>query len=88
MIGPATIAGAEGHALSFTGEFLTATLSKPFAPGTPLKGTIRIGDDTVAIEGRAIGSKRIGEGLFEVKARLINMRKADRERLVMAGATG
>lgn len=88
MIGPATIAGAEGHAVSFTGEMLVAVLSKPFAPGTPLKGTITIEGDAIAIEGRATGSKKTPEGTFEVRARLINLRRADRERLVAATGSG
>jgi hypothetical protein len=84
VIGPCRIAGAEGNAISFEGEFLVAVVSKPFAPGTPLRGTIVVGESEIGIEGRATGSKRTPEGTFEVRARVINLRKVDRERLEAA----
>lgn len=86
MIGPARIEGAEGNAISFEGEFLLAVVSRAFAPGTPLKGTIKLADGEIPIEGRATSSKRTPEGTFEVRARLINLRREIRERLVAASS--
>ena len=83
-MGPATLLGAEGHAVSFEGEFLVVVVSRAFAPGTPFTGGIAIDGTSIQIEGRATGSKRTPEGMFEVRARLINLRKADRELLEAA----
>lgn len=84
MIGPARIQGADGEAASFDGEFLVALLSRAFAPGTPLTGTLTLEGGEIAIEGRATGSRRQPDGRFEVRARLINLRREVRERLVAA----
>jgi hypothetical protein len=86
MIGPATIEGAVGQAMSFEGELLVARLSRAFAPGTPVKGTITLPDGDIPIEGRAIGSKRTTDGTFEVRARVINLRRETRERLRKASS--
>jgi hypothetical protein len=88
MIGPCRIESAEGHAISFLGELLVVVVSKPFAPGTPLRGAITVGESEIGIEGRATGSKRTPEGTFEVRARVINLRKTDRERLEAASRGG
>lgn len=84
MIGPCTIGVATGSATSFDGEFFVAIVSKPFAPGTPFHGSVTLGGESIAIEGRATGSKKTAEGAFEVRARLVNLRKEDRERLAAA----
>jgi hypothetical protein len=84
MIGPCRIESADGHAVSFVGETFVAVVSRAFAPGTPFRGVVTIEGVDLAIEGRANGSKRTPEGTFEVRARLINLRKADRERLEAA----
>jgi hypothetical protein len=81
---PATWLGAEGFATALEGEFLVAVVARAFAPGTPLKGTVTIDGVAIGIEGRATGSKRTPEGTFEVRARLVNLRKTDRERLEAA----
>lgn len=87
MIGPARIEGAEGHAISFDGEFLIAVVARAFAPGTPLKGSITLVAGEISIEGRATGSKRTAEGTYEVRARIINLRKSEREALVTASSS-
>ncbi len=84
MIGPARIEAADGSAVSFDGEFLVARVSRPFAPGTPIRGSLTIGELEIQIEGRATGSKRMPDGTFEIRARLINLRREDRLRLEAA----
>lgn len=79
------IEGAEGSAVAIqNGELITLHLPRPFAPGTPFKGVVTAEGVETAIEGRASGSKRIREGVFEVRARLVSLRRDDRERLIRA----
>lgn len=81
-MGAARIEGAVGEALSFAGETLVVVLDRAFAPGTPVRGTLTLADGELGIEGRVQGSKRTVEGRYEVRARLVNLRRTDRERLV------
>jgi hypothetical protein len=83
-MGACTVGGAEGEAISFDGEMFVGIVTRAFAPGTPFTGAITLADGAVAIEGRATGSKRTADGRFEVRARLINMRREDRVRLEAA----
>lgn len=83
-LGPARIDGAEGHASAFDGEMIVLVLSRPLAPGTPFRGVVAIETGEIAIEGRATRSKRTADGTFEVRARLISLRRDDRERLLAA----
>ncbi len=81
----ARVEGAEGTAVALqNGELITMRLSRPFAPGTPFEGVLVVDGVETAIEGRASGSKRTSDGVFEVRARLVNLRKEDRERLTAA----
>lgn len=79
---PVRVEGAEGVAVAIqNGELITLHLPRPFAPGTPFKGVAIAEDVEMAIEGRASGSKRMPDGAFEVRARLVSLRRDDRERL-------
>jgi hypothetical protein len=57
----------------FEGNVLTLHSPKAFAPGSPI--SFDTGDDEPkrAFEGRTIGSKRIDNGTFEVRLRLVNL---------------
>jgi hypothetical protein len=81
---PCTIADASGELVSFDGEFLVARVSKAFAPGTPFHGSVALEGGPLAIEGRANGSKRTSEGAYELRARIVNLRREDRLRLEAA----
>jgi len=65
-------------AKSFDGNVLVLHAPMAFAPGSPIRFLAVSADPPRAFEGRTIGSKRIMEGAFEVKLRLINLRKEDR----------
>jgi hypothetical protein len=53
---------------------LTVRCSEPFAPGQPVP--LRI--DEIPLEGKSIGSRRQSDGQFEVRLRLINLRREHR----------
>ena len=66
---------------SFDGAVLVLRSPRAFAPGSPIRFRTVSAEDSRAFEGRTIGSKRIDEA-FEVRLRLINLRRADRELLL------
>jgi len=76
------IAGAhDGELLELAGLQLRLRSPKAFPPGQPL--TLQLAPD-VTLEARTIGSKRLDEVSFELRVRLINMRKETREALERA----
>lgn len=74
--------GEAGTATSFDGRVLALQSPRAFAPGSPIRFSVAIEDETRRFEGRTLGSTRIDERLFEVRLRLVNLRRADRERLL------
>ena len=76
---PVRIAGEhDGELLELSGLQLRLRSPKAFPPGQPL--TLQLPPD-VKLEARAIGSKRLDESSFELRVRLINLRKDTREAL-------
>ena len=71
------VAGEPGELVSFAGEFLEAISSVPLAPGTPT--SIEVED--MVLQGKSQGSKRIDDGRFRVRFRLVNLRREHRDRL-------
>jgi len=74
--------GEEAEATTFDGALLTLRSPRAFAPGSPIRfaATSEAGDRS--LEGRAIGSKRIDDEHFEVRMRLVNLRRQDRALLL------
>jgi hypothetical protein len=82
MAAPVRIAGVhDGAVLELTGLQLRLRSPKAFPPGQPL--TLQLQND-VKLEARTIGSKRLDESSFELRVRLINLRKDGREALERA----
>ena len=77
------IAGEPGELVWFGGELLEMISAVPLAPGTPT----RIQIDDMPLEGKSQGSKRLDDGRFSVRFRLINLRREHRDRLVALCAT-
>lgn len=81
-IGPARIeGGGEGLALAMAGEIITLSLPRAFAPGAPFRGAVVLDDREITLEGRTVGSRKTPSGAFEVRVRLVNLRREDRLRL-------
>lgn len=70
--------GERGALVSFDGAVLLLRSPKAFAPGSPIGFRTNAADEPRGFEGRTIGSKRVDEGVFEVRLRPINLRRADR----------
>jgi hypothetical protein len=71
-----------GEAVDFDGKVLSARAPRAFAPGMPLQMiACPSSDSPLRLQGKSIGSRRSAEGPFEVRIRLVNLRRADRERL-------
>jgi len=74
--------GEDAEARNFDGVVLTVVSPRAFAPGAPIRFSTAAGGDPRSFEGRTIGSKRVDDAHFEVRLRLVNLRRADRELLV------
>jgi hypothetical protein len=76
------IAGGVAGAITHVADLLlTLKAPKAFPPGQPLQFTLA--DTGVQLQARAIGSKRV-EDAFEIRVRLINVRRETREALEAA----
>lgn len=78
-----TLREGEGVLLGYAKNVVELVAPGPYAPGAPAH--FEIGD--LALEGRSLGSKRLSDGRFQVRFRLITLRREDRERLEAIGAT-
>jgi len=73
-------AAGQGEAVGFEGETLHLVLDRPVAPGTPV--AVRVGD--LDLRGKSLGSKRRPDGRFDVRLRLVSLRREDRAKLEAA----
>jgi hypothetical protein len=73
--------------VAFAGLILAVIDDRPHAPGAPIRATLTLADGPLAIAGKSIGSKRRDDGSFDVRMRLINLRREDRARLERALGT-
>lgn len=80
--------GEEALALRYADGTMALRSPKAFAPGSPIHLSFVVGDASRTLEGRTIGSKRLDEAAFEVRLRLVNLRRAEREALVAALGDG
>ena len=73
--------GVEGVFVDWRDHLLTLTCSIAYAPGAPLRATLAMPGGDLGIQSRVIGSKKRDDGLFNVRMRMINLRREDRARL-------
>jgi hypothetical protein len=82
---PLRIGELIGEALHSDAVTMTFTAPKAFPPGQPLQLVLWPDTpDALALALRSIGSKRRDDTTFEVRARLINLARTARERLLEA----
>lgn len=72
---------ARGEALRFEGEVLHVVLDRAFAPGKPTELTLTVEGEARSLRGKALGSKRREDGRFDVRLRMLSLRKAERAAL-------
>ena len=73
--------GASGEAIRLDGEVLEVVLPRALAPGAPARMELDAGGEPIPIEGKTIGSKRRDDGRFDVRLRLVNLRRDHRAQL-------
>jgi hypothetical protein len=73
--------GEEAEARAIDGNVLNLQSPRAFAPGSPIRFTVDLGDGAKSFEGRAIGSRRVDDRRFDVRMRFVNLRRTDREAL-------
>jgi hypothetical protein len=73
-----------GEAQTLEGEVLALVLPRAFAPGAPIAFSAEVEGGAIALHGKTIGSKRREDGRFDVRVRMTNLRRGDRERLIAA----
>jgi len=71
------IGGGEGELLALSGENLEVVSPKAFAPGAPVRFEV----EEMELKGRCVKCKRGDDGRFELRLRMVNLRRAHRERL-------
>jgi hypothetical protein len=77
--------GLAGHAIGCDAGRLRFVSPKSFPPGQPLALTLQPSAAApLPLTARCVGSKRRDDGLFDVRARLINLDRATREALAEA----
>lgn len=78
------VAGGAGELVALEGEVIAAVFARAFAPGAPVKMEALLGEDSLPVEGKTIGSRRREDGRFDVRLRAINLRRETREALARA----
>jgi len=73
--------GERGEVMGLEGERMLVVSPRAFAPGAPLRLVLHLPDGELAVEGRTVGSRRRPDQAFDVRLRLVNVKRADRERL-------
>jgi hypothetical protein len=74
--------GGAGELSRVDGEVLHAVLDRPLAPGTPVRLRVEAEDGAVIpIQGKTVRSQKREDGHFDVRMRLINLRREHRDRL-------
>ncbi|MBK8173048.1 MAG: hypothetical protein IPK60_22320 [Sandaracinaceae bacterium] len=73
--------GESGEVSSWDGSTMTVLASGPYAPGAPTRMKIHLETTAVDVEARAKDSKRVADGRFQVRLRVINLRREQLELL-------
>ncbi len=77
--------GGEGEVTTLSGNILTAVAPSAFPPGKPMSFSVVLAENEVlALEGRSLGSRRRPDGRFDLRMRLVNLRREARDRLTLA----
>lgn len=84
MIACRLTTGEEAELHRLEGERVALVSPRAFAPGAPLELQALVGGEDVPLRGKSLGSKRREDGRFDVRARLVSLRRVDRERLAQA----
>lgn len=73
--------GDLGEAVAFDGKILSLISPGAFAPGMPLGFRVDARGEALELNGKSIGSRRRADGRFDVRVRLVSLRREQRETL-------
>lgn len=77
--------GSVAQLLAYEGGLLRLRSVHAWAPGAPMTlSSASLPSPNSSLQGRAIGSKRQADGSFEVRVRLVNLRREQRRLLEAA----
>ena len=74
--------GEDATATAIDDNILTILSPRAYAPGSPIHFSAMADEGSRSLEGRTVGSRRAGAEGFEVRLRLVNLRRAERDFLL------
>lgn len=69
---------------AFDGNAIEVVTQRAFAPGARAVMVLEIASEALGIEVKCHGSRKLEDGRFSVRGRVISMRREDRENLIAA----
>ena len=79
-----SVSGEPAEARAFDGGTLQALTSTALAPGQRTEVCVVLSDRSVTAAAKSLGSRRRDDGRFEVRLRLLSLRREDRDALAAA----
>jgi hypothetical protein len=73
--------GTAARAVGLAGEVLHLVTERAYPPGRPLAFSLQVAEATMALQGKAAGSKLREDGRFDVKVKLHTLRREHRATL-------
>lgn len=73
--------GEEGHVVALDGEILEIRASGSHPPGQPVEVVLDLSGGALSLKAKSRGSRRIDDETFEVRLRLVELRKRERARI-------
>jgi hypothetical protein len=75
--------GSAARAVALSGEVLLLHAERPYPPGKPVAFQLLPGEgEALELQGKSAGSKRREDGRFEVRIKLLSLRREQRARLL------
>ena len=88
MIHARFASGEEGFAVALDGLLLDVVSSGAHAPGRPVEVVLELPDGPLPLRAKSRGSRRREDGRFDVRLRLVELRREERARLEPALVAG
>lgn len=74
-----TTNGEQARATALQGAILSIEALQAYAPGAPLRLRVQLPEGEATWQGKTVGSKRLSDGRYLVRLRLISLRRAERQ---------
>jgi hypothetical protein len=70
--------------LAFDGRWLVLEAPRAWAPGSPMALRVELGGATHPLDARSLGSRRVAEGRYQIKLRMVSLSRVGRKALLEA----